>query len=62
MVIKKLLNSEPLESKYKNHKMTGKWDNFYDCHIEPDWVLIYKRTRDALFLERTGFPHSELFK
>ena len=61
MVIEKLLNNEPLDPKNRNHKMTGKWKNFYDCHIEPDWILIYKRTRDALFLERTG-SHSELFK
>ncbi len=61
IVIEKLLNNESLEPKYRNHKLAGKWKNFNDCHIEPDWVLIYKRTKEALFLERTG-THSELFK
>ena len=34
---------------------------FRDCHLEPDWLLIYKSTEDTLILERTG-SHSELFK
>ncbi|MCL5028775.1 MAG: type II toxin-antitoxin system YafQ family toxin [Bacteroidetes bacterium] len=61
IVIEKLLNNEILELKYKDHKLAGVWKHFHDCHIEPDWILIYKRTKEALFLERTG-SHSELFK
>lgn len=60
-VIEKLLNKEPLNSKYRDHKLVGKWINHRDCHIEPDWILIYRLTEDALILERTG-SHSELFK
>ncbi|MCF8260466.1 MAG: type II toxin-antitoxin system YafQ family toxin [Melioribacteraceae bacterium] len=60
-VVITLLNKEPLPPKYKDHKLSGRWNSFRDCHIEPDWVLIYQITNDALILERTG-SHSELFK
>ncbi|MDZ7767043.1 MAG: type II toxin-antitoxin system YafQ family toxin [Melioribacteraceae bacterium] len=60
-VVITLLNKEPLPSKYKDHKLSGRWKSFKDCHIEPDWVLIYQITNNALILERTG-SHSELFK
>lgn len=60
-VIKKLAAGEKLEPKYKDHPLSGKWKDFRDCHLEPDWVLIYKSTEDVLRLERTG-SHSELFK
>lgn len=61
LLMEKLLNQEKLDTKYKDHKLIGRWKNFRDCHIEPDWILIYKLTEDALFLERTG-SHSDLFK
>jgi mRNA interferase YafQ len=60
-VIKKLVNGEPLERKYKDHKLKGKYKNRRECHIEPDWLLIYKIEGDTIFFERTG-SHSELFK
>jgi mRNA interferase YafQ len=60
-VIKKLVNREPLERKYKDHKLKGKFTNRRECHIEPDWLLIYKIEVDTIFFERTG-SHSELFK
>jgi len=60
-VIKKLVNLEPLEKKYKDHKLRGKFKNRRECHIEPDWLLIYKIEGDTIFFERTG-SHSELFK
>lgn len=61
LVIEKLLNNEQLDIKYRDHKLVGRWKNFRDCHIEPDWILIYKLTDSALFLERTG-SHSDLFR
>ncbi len=60
-VIGVLLNKEKLEPKFKDHSLVGKWKNHRDCHIEPDWILIYRLTDDSLILERTG-SHSELFK
>ena len=60
-VIEKLVDRQILETKYKDHQLTGNWKDHRDCHIEPDWILIYQLTDDALILERTG-THSELFR
>ena len=60
-IIEKLLNKEILEPKYKDHSLSGKFTNHRDCHIEPDWILIYRLTDEELILERTG-SHSDLFK
>lgn len=59
-VIETLLSNKKLESKFKDHQLSGKWKNHRDCHIEPDWLLIYQLTIDSLILERTG-SHSEFF-
>ena len=60
-VIDVLLRKEKLNPKFKDHSLIGKWRNHRDCHIESDWILIYRLTNDSLILERTG-SHSELFK
>ncbi|MDJ0731952.1 MAG: type II toxin-antitoxin system YafQ family toxin [Crocosphaera sp.] len=59
-VIEKLLNNEVLEPKYKDHALTVNWNGYRDCHLEPDWILIYKITERNLFLVRSG-SHSDLF-
>lgn len=60
-IINTLLNNKVLEAKYKDHSLSGRWKNHRDCHIQPDWLLIYRITPDSLILERTG-SHSDLFK
>ncbi len=60
-VIEKLASGEKLEPDYKDHPLIGEFKGYRDCHIESDWLLIYKRTSDILILVRTG-SHSELFK
>jgi mRNA interferase YafQ len=59
-VIKRLLSGKPLPEKNKDHPLKGNWKGRRDCHIEPDWILIYRITKDELLLERTG-THSDLF-
>lgn len=59
-VIDPLVAEEPLPPKNRDHKLGGNWIGRRDCHIEPDWILIYKLTEDELLLERTG-THSDLF-
>jgi mRNA interferase YafQ len=59
-VIELLLSENPLPGKNKDHPLKGNWKGRRDCHIEPDWVLIYKISKDELLLERTG-THSDLF-
>ena len=60
-IIESLLSKKILDPKFKDNPLSGKWKNHRDCHIEPDWVLIYQITSDSLILERTG-SHSDLFK
>jgi len=60
-LIRLLAKEQPLAPKYKDHSLTGKWKGHRDCHLAPDWLLIYQKTDNNLCLERTG-SHSELFK
>ena len=61
-VMDMLANEQPLPEKYKDHALTGDWKGFRECHIQPDWLLIYKIQNDSLILtlSRTG-SHSDLF-
>ena len=61
-VVDKLAAGEKLDNHYHDHALTGNWDTFRECHIQPDWLLIYKITPEALILTlaRTG-SHSDLF-
>ncbi|MGD9161182.1 MAG: type II toxin-antitoxin system YafQ family toxin [Desulfobacteraceae bacterium] len=61
IVIEKLSTGQSLDPSYHDHPLSGNWKNHRDCHIEPDWLLIYRITSEDLFLERTG-THSDLFK
>lgn len=61
VVIEKLVAGKKLEPKYRNHRLSGNWNDHRDCHIEPDWILIYRIEDEELILERSG-SHSELFK
>ena len=60
-VVEKLANDEVLDAKYKDHCLTGDYKDCRECHIEPDWLLIYKKYESELILMliRTG-SHSEL--
>jgi mRNA interferase YafQ len=60
-VIKKLAEDVELEEKYRDHKLIGEVKGKRECHIEPDWLLIYESGEDDLILVRTG-SHSELFE
>ena len=60
-IIEKLASGEKLEPKYRDHQLIGEFKDYRDCHIEPDWLIIYKKTSDTIIFERTG-SHSELFK
>jgi len=56
-----LAKREPLDSKHRDHPLIDRWKNCRDCHIEPDWILIYSADPHSLHLERTG-SHSDIFK
>ena len=61
-VVNKLADNESLYAKYKDHALIGSYSGYRECHIEPDWLLIYTVKKDilTLVLYRTG-SHSELF-
>jgi len=59
-VLEILLSENELLKKHKDHALRGRWRDRRDCHIEPDWILIYRILEDEIRLERTG-THSELF-
>ncbi|MFO0698799.1 MAG: type II toxin-antitoxin system YafQ family toxin [Nitrospira sp.] len=50
----------PLPPKNKDHTLTGEWNHHRECHIQPDWLLIYRIDATFLILERTG-THADLF-
>lgn len=61
-VINMLACGQTLDEKYRDHGLTGNYSGFRECHVEPDWLLIYRTSQDTLelFLFRTG-THSDLF-
>jgi len=59
-IILNLAEDTVLPKKYANHKLRGAYKDCWECHIEPDWLLIYKKTSSTLLVCRTG-THSDLF-
>ena len=61
-VITMLQNDIPLEEKYRDHELRGKYQGFRECHIQPEWLLIYLKENDVLTLTLvdTG-THADLF-
>lgn len=57
-----LAQGAQLPKHYRDHALTGEWRNFRECHIDPDWLLIYEIQEDVLILTltRTG-SHADLF-
>ena len=59
-VIEALQQGRALDAKYRDHSLIGNWRDHRECHVTPDWLLIYKTTENELRLARVG-SHSELF-
>lgn len=59
-IIITLENNNELHKKYRDHRLSGDWANFRECHIKPDLLLIYRVLNNELQLARLG-SHSELF-
>ncbi len=61
-IIRKLANGEPLPEKNRDHNLSGAYSGCRECHITPDWLLVYEIDNGALilYLTRTG-SHSDLF-
>lgn len=60
-IIEKLQCGDALAIANRAHPLKGEWKGYWDCHIEPDWLLIYRVTPDEVRLARTG-THADLFE
>jgi len=61
MVIRSLIAGEQLDLLHRDHKLVGNYQGRRECHIEADWLLIYKVEGNRIIFERTG-THSDLFR
>jgi mRNA interferase YafQ len=59
-VVEILLRGEALPVRCRPHRLSGEWRAFWECHVEPDWLLIWNDEAEALILVRTG-THADLF-
>jgi mRNA interferase YafQ len=57
----RLVREEALPYSFREHRLRGQWADFWEGHIEPDWLLVYHRTETAIILVRTG-SHADLFE
>jgi mRNA interferase YafQ len=60
-VLETLAKGEPLAARYRDHVLVGQYKGTRECHLEPDWLLIYELGETELVLIRTG-AHSDLFR
>ena len=62
-VVRDLANDIPLDPKYRDHQLSGDWIRFRECHVTPDWLILYEKTIDALilYLYTTG-THSDILE
>lgn len=60
-VVTLLQRNVPLPKDIRPHKLTGEWKGFWECHIGPDWLLIYTFSESEVLLARTG-SHADLFE
>ena len=60
VVMGRLANEERLEPTFRDHKLSGEWHDCRACHIEADWLLIYRVADDVITFVRTG-RHADLF-
>jgi mRNA interferase YafQ len=62
VVLRLLVSCQPLSPKYRDHQLKGSLRDFRECHIEPDWLLVYQVVKDELILLATATgSHSDLF-
>lgn len=63
IILERLALGEVLPDKNKDHQLKGEWQNFRECHIEPDWLLIYQIEEAELILYATATgSHADLFE
>ncbi len=61
LIARSLAGEEPIDPIHRDHRLIGNWQGRRECHIESDWLLIYKIEENQVIFERTG-SHSELYR
>lgn len=59
-IIRQLCAEQPLAESNRDHQLSGNWSQYRECHIKPDWLLIYQVGNGLIVFDRTG-THSDLF-
>ena len=59
-VVEAVLSGEELPARHRSHRLSGPWSEHWECHIEPDWLLVWTYRDETLVLVRTG-THADLF-
>jgi mRNA interferase YafQ len=60
VVMGRLIHRETLDPSFRDHALEGEWTGHRECHLEPDWLLIYRIAGEEITFERTG-THADLF-
>jgi mRNA interferase YafQ len=60
-IIRNLIEEKPFDRKFRDHVLIGNFKDRRECHIEPDWLLIYRIEESTIIFERTG-THADLFR
>jgi mRNA interferase YafQ len=60
-IVELLVQGQPLPARCRRHRLSGQWNRLWECHIEPDWLLIWDEAEQTLTLIRTG-THADLFE
>lgn len=61
VILELLVQGKSFPEKNRNHKLKGEYVGYWECHVAPDWLLVYKKTSTAIILSGLG-SHSDLFK
>jgi mRNA interferase YafQ len=59
-ILERIIGGQQLEAEYRDHVLVGQYEGTRECHIEPDWLLIYELAQSEIVLIRTG-THADLF-
>ena len=59
-ILENIVSGQELELKYRDHVLVGEYLGIHECHIEPDWLLLYEPAQNEVILIRTG-THADLF-
>jgi mRNA interferase YafQ len=60
VVMGRLIHGEPLDPQFRDHPLRGEFEGHRECHLRPDWLLVYRIHGDRITFERTG-SHADLF-